>query len=146
LQVGNDGLLTIGQRVFALGRFDGPEERKPFREVETDTAVAFSERFETNPNDFASGDECVEIGGLVVHNARGEDFCFEQACRERCALKVFDDVEKGVEAATRLDFLTELGEGLATDGAEDFSIDPFPVDAAGTEAAFGDAAEADEAL
>ncbi len=45
-----------------------------------------------------------------------------------------------------LDFLAELGEGFAADGAQDFGVAPLAMDAAGAEAAFDDAAEPDEAL
>ena len=74
-------------------------------------------------------------------------------------MQIFDDVEESVEASARLDgalpageeagegalfdgldFFAEFGERLAADGAEDFCVDPFAIDAAGAEASFGYAA------
>ena len=54
-----------------------PELRQLLREVEADAAVAFADGIETSPDDFACGDEGIEVGGLVVENARRKNLGLE---------------------------------------------------------------------
>ena len=132
-------------------------------EVKGDAAIALAEGLDAGPCDFAGGDERIEVSGVVAGDACGEDGRFEQRGGDGRALQVFDGVEERVEmrgtAAARreqslpvgeeagegvlldrFDFAAELGEGFAADLAEDFGVAPFALEAAGTEAAFEDAA------
>ncbi len=49
------------------------EERELVGEVEGDAAVVLAERLDAGPGDFSGSDEGVEIAGLVVGDAGGED-------------------------------------------------------------------------
>ena len=79
-----------------------PEERQLLGEIEADSTIAFAERIEACPDDFASGDKRVEVCRLVAGDACGEDLGLEEACRKRRSLQVLDGVEQGVETAARL--------------------------------------------
>ncbi len=100
--------------------------------------------FEADPDDFAGGHDGVEIAGAVVGDARGEDFAFEFGDEERGALKIFDGVEKCVEASAargnslpargearegalldRFDFAAKASEAFTTNLLQDFGIAPF---------------------
>ena len=66
-------------------------------EVERDAAVAFAERLEAAPDDFAGGEQRVEVRALIAFDARGQNLRFDARCRQRRALQRFDDVEQRVE-------------------------------------------------
>src|SRR5205085_5282466 len=68
-------------------------------EVKRDTTSASAEWLDADPDDLARGAERVEIGRLVIVDARGEDFVFEDRRRERIALNRFECFEDAVESA-----------------------------------------------
>jgi len=128
---------------------------KRLGEVEGDAAVAIADLFEADPDDFACGHDGVEIGGAIVGDARGKNFAFEFGNEQSRALKIFDGVEKRVEAAAArgdslpacgeasegalldgFDFTSQASEALAADLLEDFGVAPFLVLAARAEFAF----------
>jgi hypothetical protein len=63
------------RRCVECGR--APQAREVIRQVERDAAVAFAERLEAAPDDFASSEERVEVRALIVLDARGQDFRFD---------------------------------------------------------------------
>ena len=142
-------------RLFGLYFGGRKKSGKRFGEVEGDAAVAIADLFEADPDDFAGGHDGVEIGGAIVGDARGENFAFEFGNEQRGALKIFDGVEKRVEAAaTRgdslpacgearegalldgFDFTAQASEALAANLLEDFGVAPFLMLAARAEFAF----------
>ncbi len=78
-------------------------------EVERNAAVAFAEGIDAAPDDFAGGDEGIEVGGRVAGEASGENLRFEQRGGQRRALQRLDSVEQGVEAATALQNALPVG-------------------------------------
>jgi hypothetical protein len=156
---GVDDLLLALVEWDGVLRRGGPEGGQFFGEIERDSAVAFAKWFEADPDDLACGDESVEIGWAIAEDACGEDLGFEDGCREWRSLKVFDDVEKSVESATRLHdalpardeageggllyglhFLAQASEALAADGAEHLGIAPLAMNTSGAETSFDDTA------
>ena len=132
-------------------------------QIQRDAAVAFAERFEAAPDDFAGGEQRVEVRALIVFDARRQDFRFDARCRQRRALQRFDDVEQRVEALARtrqalpcgdeasehrgldrFDLAAQLRERAAADLAEHARLAPFALGAARTEIPFEQASHADQ--
>ena len=133
----------------------GKKSGKRFGEIERDAAVAIANLFEADPDDLAGGHDGVEIAGAIVGDARGENFALEFGDEQRGALKIFDGVEKRVEAAAArgdslpacgearegalldgFDFAAEASEALAANLLQDFGIAPLLMLAARAKFAF----------
>ena len=135
----------IGELRSVRLNFGGRKKRgKSFGEIERDASVAVADLFETDPDDFAGGHHGIEIAGAIVGDARGKNFAFEFGNEQGRALKIFDGVEKRVEAAAArgdslpacgeasegalldgFDFTSQASEALAADLLEDFGVAPF---------------------
>ena len=140
-----------------IGPRDG-EERHLVGEIKGYAAVAFAQRLDAGPGDLPGSDERIEIAGLVVGDARGQDSGLDKRGGDRRALQLLDDVQKRVHSPAgrkqalpvgeeagqgllldRLDFFAQPGKRFAADDAQNFGIDPLAMQAAGTEASFDDA-------
>ena len=71
-------------------------------EIEGDAAVVFAERFDSAPDDFAGGDQRVEIAGRIICDARGRISRSTRDAGSGAPCRIFDRVEQRVEAAARL--------------------------------------------
>ena len=125
-------------------------------EVERDAAVAFAERLDAHPDDFAGGHQRVEHRRLVVVDARRQDLALEHRRRERRALQLLDRVEQRLErrgarspmpchdtrkrpsasASTGSTSLAQPRERSAAKAAQDVGIEPLAFGAARPELAF----------
>ncbi len=104
---------------------------------------------ETAPDDFARGDQCVEIRREnISEDARAESPTQERR-RQRRALEVLDRVKQRIETAPllqyalpvrlearehllfdRLDLFAEPGQGFSANLAQHFGVAPFAMNAA----------------
>jgi hypothetical protein len=127
-EAGAGGFKNGEEFFFALsqGIDDGAlqqEQGQLVGEKQSDASVAFADGLDACPRDFASRDESVEAGRLIVRDAGGKHRRLKQRCGKRRALEVFDGVEKRVEicvGAARgekaLPVSEKAGEGVLLDG------------------------------
>src|SRR5688572_18068806 len=74
------------------------QQREVIGEVDRNPAVAIAQWLEADPDDLAGRAERVEIGWLVVLDARREDLALENRRGHGEALQRFDDFENRVES------------------------------------------------
>ena len=96
-----------------------PQPRQVIGEVQRDAAVAFAERLDADPDDFAGAHQRVEHPRCVVVYARRQDFALEDGRRDGGALQLLDRIEQRLEpASTRADAVPRHEKA-----AERFGID-----------------------
>ncbi len=127
------------------------------RQVERHAAVAFAERLDARPDDFARGHQGVEHVRPVVLHARRQNLMLEHGRGQGRALELFDGVEERLdpvaagsdalprdgEAAERfgihrLDLLPQPGERAAAQRAKHVGVRPLTAGPAAPEFAFDD--------
>ena len=75
------------------------QQRQVIREIDRDPPVLLAQWLDAHPDDLARRAERVEIGRLVVGDARGEDLALEDRRRHREALQRLDHFQQRVETA-----------------------------------------------
>ena len=69
----------------------------------------FAERLDAAPDDFAGGDEGVEVGGRVVRYSCWKNAALQNRCGQWRALQVLDRIEQRVETSARLENALPMG-------------------------------------
>ena len=131
-----------------------PQQSQVVGQEQRQTTVAFAQGLEASPGDLAGRDEPIEIGGVVVLDARRQDLALKRRGDQRRALQLLDAVEQRVEAPTlarhalpghrqpaqcfgldRLDLLAQPRQRALAQGPQHVDAAPLALDAAGPELA-----------